>query len=369
MKKFYAIILAIIMCCSGVGLVQAQSAEELARAYINARKVYDVELARPILAEDIQITELGEPYTVESLNSFLKFAEATGLNWDIVSCEQATQNKVHCPVLLYNKVTEALDIDPVAVEGFSFEISDGKISKVDLDIAMEFWGPNVWRRFMSYIWVNSPQDFDLMFTKQGLVGVSDEGLELWERHSREFGEAVAAAKANTTSTSAEIVGWTFLEARGNWDVATLAGLLATEVESYDVQRSSNLEDYTNLLGWYESLNWNWTPQSCDEVGNADSIIKLYCVSTLENDWTRAANVEPYIMGWGFKVQDNKIVGIFPEWNGFFVNGHYAPFRSYIEENHSDDFDVMYLEGLPNIANGKAMHDLFSKHTQSFIAQQ
>ena len=169
------------------------SAEELARAYISARQSYSIEQAKPILANDVKITELGEAYSIEDVASFLNYAEATGLNWEVTSCEvKSSENasNVHCPFLMYNDASVALDIDPVAGGAFDFTVADSMITSVVLNAPLEYWGPNVFSKVMAFIETNHPQDLGVMFTERGLLGVSDEGIEMWRSHSNEFIESL-----------------------------------------------------------------------------------------------------------------------------------------------------------------------------------
>ena len=171
----------------------SMSSEDLARAYIVARQAYNIEKVKPILADNVTITEVGDQYSLEDVASFLSYAEAIGLNWEIVSCETKSEespNKVHCPFLMHSNVSEALGIDPVAGGAFDFEITDEKITAIILNAPLEYWGPNVFSKLMGFIETNHPQDLAVMFTQRGLLGVSEEGIEMWKSHSAEFVESL-----------------------------------------------------------------------------------------------------------------------------------------------------------------------------------
>ena len=366
-----------VMAMTGQGMgnmnshtMMVKSPEDIAQAFILARNTYDHELAQSLFAAEPMIKDSAIK-TPADYEAFYGYQATLDWEWHVDSCTTKMDGnvaKVHCPFAVASNLTKALVFDPIPDGSFDFTIQDGKITEFINNYPLAFWGPNVFAAFRSYIWANHSEDWGKMFSDTFPLGVTSEGQVLFRKYGEEFIEAMDAARANTTVTPAEEIGWSFFEARGNRDATTMAGLLSDEVKSFDVQGASNLEDYTNLLGWYNSLNWNWTASRCDQLGNGDGVAKVYCVTELENDWTRTAGKEPYNMGWGIRVKDGKVVGIFPEWNQNFVRTHYVSFRDYIQENHADDFDVMFLEGGPNIASGEQMHTLFAKHTKSFVNQ-
>ena len=347
---------------------QPETPEDIARTYLKARNAYDIEATKALLTDNAALTELGEEWSVEDLASFLDYAAATDFQWDVEKCETVTEAEVSCSTLTSNAISRALDIEPVSGGIFHFSISDGKISDVNHEFDLSFWEPNVWRAFIAFVRANHAEDFDKLFSERGLIGISDEGLTLWESHASEFAEVMEAARANPP-TPAEEIGWAFLDARGKWDGPAIGALLGDVYESYDVQNASTPEDYAKLVSWYESLNWNWTPVSCDEIGTAGGTAKVYCTSELENDWTRGTGDEPYIMGWGLELQKDKIVGIYPEWNRFFIQKHFFGFRDYVEQNHHADYEVMFLDGFPNIEGGEEAFSLYTKHTETYLVQQ
>jgi len=174
---------------------QSMSPEDLARAYIAARQAYNMEQARPLLAEDVQIIENGELMSLEDSASFLRYAEAVGLNWEIVSCDvksEGNTSEVKCPIKMYSNVSKALDIDPVAGSDFVFIVSNNKIASTDLQLDLSYWGPNVFRRMRGYIQQNHPESIPEMFVNGEVVGVSDEGIRLWKELSREFINSLSA---------------------------------------------------------------------------------------------------------------------------------------------------------------------------------
>lgn len=371
MKKLYTIVLIAIMCCSSLVVAQSQSAEELARAYIDARNTYDIETTKSLLADDVEIIEIGDAYTVEEVGAFLAYAEMQDMRWEVEDCSSSDNGSstIVCSFLLANSISDALEIAPIPGGTYAFETADGKISKVVLELPLKVWQPNVFAMMIAFIRANHFEDFRTLLPEGFPSNVSDEGLAMWRSYTDEFVEVVGKARANPTSTETEQIGFDFLTARDNLNAEAMAALMADEVECFDNGRQCNIEGYTELFGWYESLNWNWTAKSCDDIGESNGVTKILCISELSNDVSRGLDNGNYNMGWGLEVKDNKIVGVFPEWNRFFVNENLTPLKQYILKNHNEDYANMYDPQGGNLVRGKENQDLLKTYITEFIATQ
>lgn len=178
---------------SGELSVQSMSSEDLARSYIEARQNYDINQIKPLLADNAKIIENGNPISIEELTSILRYLEATDLTEEIDSCGPKTDgstNEITCSVRLRSKVSDALEIAPVPGSKFDFVISNNRISSVDLVLELGFWAPNVFNKVRGYIQQNHPESISKMLVNGGIVGISDEGIQLWKELTAEYIESL-----------------------------------------------------------------------------------------------------------------------------------------------------------------------------------
>jgi len=181
------------------GSSQSIAAEAMARDYIAARKAYNIEQAKPFLADDVTIIENGELMSLEEVASFLRYAEAVGENWDIVSCSARSEGNtstVSCPILLYSNISEAMGIDPVSGNTYDFVISDNKIVSTNLNLNLDFWTPNVFNKMERWIILNHTGISSMMTSRstvgekvpesRGLIGITLYGIGLWETRAAEY---------------------------------------------------------------------------------------------------------------------------------------------------------------------------------------
>ena len=372
MQYFKHFLYALLLVC-GFGITAAQSttSADLAQTYMEARNAYDIDQTKSVLTDTAQILELGDDLSVEDLGSLFKYFEAAAFHWDVGDCtaSEDASYELSCPFSSANAMTQALEINPVPGGTVSFAFADDKISAVNLDFPLDWWEPNVWRMFIAFVRANHAQDFQLMFTDRGLVGISDEGLALWENHIEEFTQVMETARANPGISPSEQVGLEFLEARDKWDAEALFSLLADSFESYDLQRVSTLEDYQDAMAYYQALNWNWTAERCDDIGQRADVYKVLCVSELTNDLTRGLDNGGYNMGWGLEIENGKIIGIYPEWNRAFVDNNLQPFRGYLLKNHPNDYPKIYPETSSFLPRGEEALTLLKRYVAEFLADQ
>ena len=166
-------------------------------------------------------------------------------------------------------------------------------------------------------------------------------------------------------TPLEHIGWSFLEARGNWDAETAAGLLTEDVDSFDIQGASSLEDYQAAFAYFQILNWNWRPEECSEYeGNVVS-----CLAELENDLSRAMNKGPFYMLFDFEFEGEKIKGIYPTWSQDYIRRVLNVFRNYIAERSPEDYAIIFTEASPAIPQGEEALSLLRQYADEFMAMQ
>jgi len=371
MKNILKLMLVTGLVCSMFMTAQSQSAEELARAYLDARNAYDIEATKILLTEDAKIIELGDEYSISALESFLAYANAQDFRWDVDSCttDDIGIYDVACSYVVSNSISDTLEIDPIPGGVVSFTIEDEKIALASLVYPIDEWSPNVFSMMIGFIRANHYEDFQTLLPEGFPTTVSDEGLAMWRSYTDEFVEVVGAARANPTVSASEQIGFDFLEARGNWDAEAMGALMADEVESFDVGRASDAENYADIFGWYESLNWNWTGKICDDIGESDGVTKILCVAELENDVSRGLGNGSYNMGWGLEIKDEKIIGIYPEWNRTFINNNLTLLKQYILKNHNEEFAKMYNPNGGNLVRGAENQALLKTYVAEFLESQ
>ena len=183
--------LFLVVSCVPANETANRSPEDLARAYIAARNAYTMDTS--IMTDDVKILELGDSLSVEDVASWLKYAKAQGFRWYVEGCETTDATQVDCRFTMANKVSDAFGYGQVDGGVFEFSVKDEKISKVNLDLDLSFWGPKVFRTAMDYIEANHSDNVGKLFTDKGTIGLSEEGLELWRIYTDEFVEVVKAS--------------------------------------------------------------------------------------------------------------------------------------------------------------------------------
>lgn len=372
MEKILTIVLLSIFAFSGFVMGQSQSAEDVARAFNTARNAYDFDQIKSLLADDAKIIDFVGEVSVEDFLALQKHAEAQAFNWTIDNCQADNdiQGELSCSYTVANGVTRALELDPVSGGVSNFVIDNGKISMVQFDFPFDFWEPNVWRPFLAFVRANHNEDFSTMFRDNGsLVGVSDTGLGLWKSHTEEFAEVMAAAIANEITTPSEQFGFDFLTARISGNAEAIVAFLADDVESYDASRANDLEDYTDVVAWEKTLNFYSTVKSCDDIGFNDGVYSVFCLSEGGNEISQALNNPDAITGWGLDIKDDKIIGIYPEWNRLFIDDNLFPLKSFILKKHISDYQKLYKPQDINLVRGEENLELLKTFLAEFLAAQ
>ena len=177
------------------------------------------------------------------------------------------------------------------------------------------------------------------------------------------------AQETAEVTAAESVALDFLEARGAWDSEALLVTLADELDSRDI--AATKDDYADALKYYETINWNWTADSCEQKNPGNVSTSVSCKAQLENDWTRALGIGPFNMVFDFHIdnESNQIIGVYPQWNRVFIQEGLQVFFAFLNENHPDDFETLFGSGQHFLPRGEEKLVLLRQRTDEFAAAQ
>ena len=341
---------------------ELNASEQVANDFLTARGNWDATALGALLADEVESYDVQRSDSPEDYKNLLAWYEALNWNWTPQNCHELGNDdgvaKIQCMVELQNDWTgEKSYLMP-----WGFRVNEAKITGVYPEWNRDFVNTH-FVAFRTYIEDNHPSDFDVMFYQGGPnIAKGEEAMSLFRNYTAEF-------LASQPATPTEQIGLAFFEARDTWNAEAMVTLLADEIESFDVAGAADLEDYKDVFAWYESLNWNWKAQSCDDTGNNEGVSRIKCVVEISNDISRGLGNKSYEMDWRFSIKDDKIILNSPSWSSEFIQNNLVPFKYYIFENHEDDFDKMYASQSPNLVRGEENLELLKTYAAEFIASQ
>jgi hypothetical protein len=155
----------------------------------------------------------------------------------------------------------------------------------------------------------------------------------------------------------------YMEALANLDAEAALALFAPDgTAAYP--GGNDLSQTSALFDWYRATGWETTPGECTEISTGEGGTLVECPNEFEDAWGRALSHAPIGGEVQVLVSDSEIatlVLVLDEEYG----GIWETFRIWIDENHPDDFDLMYAP------NGPLLDDesiaLWEQYTAEFVA--
>ncbi len=164
----------------------------------------------------------------------------------------------------------------------------------------------------------------------------------------------------------EQIAESFMEARDTWDAEATEALLAPDavIDDLEVPRAA---DYSEQYRWYEAVEWRWALDECTESGSGTPAT-VSCSYNMENAWSRALDVGPIAGNMRFAIDDGQIVRV--SHNGFNLGQFgsvWGSFRSWVRDNHPDEFNSIYSSGGNTPVYTAEAADLWKQLTDEFVA--
>jgi hypothetical protein len=146
----------------GADGAQVDADTAIAQAYIEARNAYDVDQARELVSEDFATTEVPEAFR-DLATMELAFAthEAYGFQYSEGACLAPTAGPeesvfVHCDYAWTSELQTITGYPPVPVQ-FTFQIEDGRISRIAHDWNRAEFAPNVYDPWLTFLTEEHPE--------------------------------------------------------------------------------------------------------------------------------------------------------------------------------------------------------------------
>lgn len=172
------------------------NAVEIATSFVEAVGTFDAERAVDYLAEG---AEVPEGLLAEQLPVLISFYEAQGYQQMLDPCEvtRGFANgtvDVRCPYDFHAIRSDELGLGPYHGSYWELTIGDGEIVRAMQVWEIEKFSPQMWDPFRDWISATYPEDFDAMYNGGGTnFRLSEESIRLWEEHTREYVEELAAS--------------------------------------------------------------------------------------------------------------------------------------------------------------------------------
>ena len=165
--------------------------------------------------------------------------------------------------------------------------------------------------------------------------------------------------------SPESVANAYMDARENLDAEAAQLLFAEDATMSD--EGFTLDQLPELFSWYRATGWNWKADECSEVSTGPGGTLVRCTYEFENDWTRALGHAAVTGTLQLLVSEGEIAQL----TSFLDTGQFGDvwegFLTWIAENHSDDFEQMYVEGGTAPLIDPASIALWEQYTDEFVA--
>ncbi len=164
--------------------------------------------------------------------------------------------------------------------------------------------------------------------------------------------------------SPESVANAYMEARENLDAEAAQALFAPDARV--AEEGFDLSQIPALFAWYRASNWNWTPGECPvSAGEVEAMAR--CSYQFENDWTRGLGHAPVTGEIQIVVSDGQIVSLTSYLDTAQFGDVWEGFLIWIEQNHPDDFDQMYVPGGTAPLIDENSIALWEQYTDEFVA--
>ena len=183
--------------------------KEVATSFVEAVGARDAEQAVSYLADDADIAKLissvgaqGVEGTVEEFRRLLSLLDATGYKQTHSSCEEvgsSSAGSVSCTFGYHNLGSDEIARGPFGGSSFFLTVRDGEIVQARMDFETGEFSGQMWEPFAAWVSTAYPKDAAVMYGDATYSGMrlTEESIELWARHTREYVKEVGVAVSVT----------------------------------------------------------------------------------------------------------------------------------------------------------------------------
>jgi hypothetical protein len=184
-----------------VATAAPQTAEEVARGFVEAYGAFDADRALSYLADDADITGLIDWFTSDEMQGtrdelrlVISLQQAQHLQQMLDSCSElsssVTGTSVRCTFDFQALRSDELGLGPFSGNYFNLTVRDGRIVRASYHDGAEPFSPQVWEPFASWMEANHPQDAAIIFSSGGNgARLTQDAIPLWEQRTQEYVES------------------------------------------------------------------------------------------------------------------------------------------------------------------------------------
>lgn len=299
---------------------------DMAVRFLAARNAFDAgEVTRLIGSGSLTLLRnLIEPTEVAAYVDWLAMYD-----WKINSprCEQTgPPGTVECAYTLSDRLIPQGAFEVAGT--ITFVTSADRIVRVDDDFDTDTYAPTYFEPFVVWVSENYPESVDVMWDFSGAAvapNYNDQALRLFDEHLTEYTDPVGVAQR-------------YLTLRNSFDSQALAAIVGPGNfrASGRVLRQAELPFY---FDWLKIFDWQLADPDCEPAG-LDSVT---CSYSLTNRLTRHEGINK-LGTTTIKVEAGRVSATDDPFDvKTYDQDFFAPFYSWVRQNHPDSFDTMWLE--------------------------
>ena len=181
------------------------AAEEVALGFLDAYAAFDAQKAMTYVADDLDLRGVLNvahqvPANTEGLSLKLSLLQAVGYEQTVTSCEAAafgSDTSVVCEYVFHALGSDQIGRGPFSGNSYVFTVRDGAIVRAGEARNLDKFDRQMWWPFAEWVSSTYPKDAGVMYLHgpRSIARFSPESIRLWERHTREYVEAVQKGTA------------------------------------------------------------------------------------------------------------------------------------------------------------------------------
>jgi hypothetical protein len=174
--------------------------EEVATSFIEAYGAFDAERAISYLADDADISGMigsvgaapGVEGTLKEFRLLISHLEAIGYKQMLDPCEEqgssASGTLLRCTFDFHLLRSDEIGRGPFSGSSFLLTAHEGEVVRASVSFGIQEFSPQMWEPFASWVSETYPEDAEVMYEddSHSSVRLTEESIQLWERHSKGY---------------------------------------------------------------------------------------------------------------------------------------------------------------------------------------